>query len=389
MRYVESSEFKKAAKKRGPRNLAVRFASTSPLLEADARTFTFCFSDSGVDLAGDRLNASGWDTENYSKNPIVIWSHMAERPIGRSSNLRVKGNALYGDITFAETPLAEEIFQLVSKGFLKAVSVGFLPLKYSFSDDEDRPGGIDYQSMKLLEVSVCSIPCNPRALIEARSAGLKTDEFDAWMVERIADKTTREPDRAVFKTLLNTHDMTCREAGMSESDPASGGFTTGNCGRDKDEDCGMTDPEECEVHRAENDEVEVHLMALTNALKHAREEIKKWDAHVAKSARIARKSEDDSEEDGEEGREDPEVLHSKMMAHHKAADELQDAADDHREECIKCHKALIKCYKDMDSDDEETESEGDDEDDDRHDDDDEIKALRARARAKALAARAA
>ena len=71
-------------------------------------------------------------------------------------------------------------------GYLKAVSVGFLPLKWKFSTDPNRPQGLDFVKQKLLECSICPVPCHPGALIEARSAGVDTRPLRQW-AERALD----------------------------------------------------------------------------------------------------------------------------------------------------------------------------------------------------------
>jgi hypothetical protein len=60
----------------------------------------------------------------------------------------------------------------VKAGFLKSGSVGFLPTSYKFSDDPDRPNGIDFETQELLEFSITPVPADVNALIEARAKGL-------------------------------------------------------------------------------------------------------------------------------------------------------------------------------------------------------------------------
>jgi hypothetical protein len=48
-----------------------------------------------------------------------------------------------------------------SRSFLNATSVGFVPLKYAFTDDPQRRYGVDFLEQELLEFSVCQpIPAN-------------------------------------------------------------------------------------------------------------------------------------------------------------------------------------------------------------------------------------
>jgi hypothetical protein len=55
---------------------------------------------------------------------------------------------------------------LITAGYIKAGSVGFIPLERKFSDQ--RHGGIDFKRQDLLEFSIVPVPANAHALIEAR-----------------------------------------------------------------------------------------------------------------------------------------------------------------------------------------------------------------------------
>jgi hypothetical protein len=63
---------------------------------------------------------------------------------------------------------------------VKAVSVGFIPLEYSFVNSNERPFGIDFTKQELLEISVCPVPCNPNALQEAKAQGIDTGPLREW-----------------------------------------------------------------------------------------------------------------------------------------------------------------------------------------------------------------
>jgi HK97 family phage prohead protease len=154
------------------------------------RTKRFTFSDDTVDHAGDTINPKGYDLSVFHPNPVALFAHASwEPPIGRASNIGVQGNKLKGDIEFAGPeiyPFADTIFRLVDGGFLKAVSVGFLPKKWAFSTDRNRPNGIDFKEQLLLEISVCPVPANPNALSEARSLGIDTRPLIKW-AEKVLD----------------------------------------------------------------------------------------------------------------------------------------------------------------------------------------------------------
>ena len=49
----------------------------------------------------------------------------------------------------------------IELGIVRAVSIGFRPLKYAFNDN----GGIEYQEIEVYELSPVSVPCNQEAII--------------------------------------------------------------------------------------------------------------------------------------------------------------------------------------------------------------------------------
>jgi len=191
---LTADEFRAAAKDGArPDAMVFRLASEESITVGDeaARTQRFVFSDDTVDLAGDVIDPKGWQTDDFKRNPVALFSHDSwSPPIGRASNVGVVGNKLMGDIEFASADVydfADTIYRLVKAKFLKAVSVGFKPLEWNFVNDKDRPYGIDFKRQMLLEISVCCVPCNPNALSEARSAGIDTEPLIGW-AERVLDE---------------------------------------------------------------------------------------------------------------------------------------------------------------------------------------------------------
>jgi phage head maturation protease len=64
------------------------------------------------------------------------------------------------------------VFRLIKAGYIKAGSVGFAPLKFSFAEDSDRAFGIDFHEQELLEFSIVPIPANAHALVQLQAKGL-------------------------------------------------------------------------------------------------------------------------------------------------------------------------------------------------------------------------
>jgi len=192
MNLLSADDFRAAAKDGGQADGMIFRFSTGDAQEVEgaARTKRFVFSDATVDHSKDSIDPKGWGLSIFNKNPVALFSHMSwEPPIGRASNVSVINDQLVGDIEFASAevyPLADTIFRLVDAGFLRAVSVGFMPKEWAWSTDKERPYGINFTKQELLEISCCSIPANPSALIEARSMGINTAPLMDW-AEKVLD----------------------------------------------------------------------------------------------------------------------------------------------------------------------------------------------------------
>jgi HK97 family phage prohead protease len=244
---ISIDRFREAMKAGIPARDPVFRLSTEPALDVDGadRTLRFVFSDGSVDRMGDTIAADGWQLAEFERNPVALWAHDSSAPpIGGARNVVVEGARLMGDIEFAppETyQFADTIYRLVRGKFIRAVSVGFMPTRYAFVDnDPERGWGIDFLEQSLLEISVCPVPANANALAEARRKGIDTRPLTDW-AERLR-KAAMEPKMARKPGTQR------RAGGASEEDPPSGGDIVGDCGRPKDETCGMKDPQECSVH---------------------------------------------------------------------------------------------------------------------------------------------
>jgi HK97 family phage prohead protease len=154
-----------------------------------SRTVRFVLSDSSVDRVGDTIDAAGWRLGPYKQNPVVLWAHdSSSPPIGKMVNIFVSGDRLIGDVRFAEPEVYEfsdQVLRLIRAGYIKAGSVGFTPLSFSFAQDADRAFGIDFHEQELLEFSVVPVPANAHALIEARAKG--------WRRGALAERTEPVP----------------------------------------------------------------------------------------------------------------------------------------------------------------------------------------------------
>lgn len=148
---------------------------------AEVDGLEFVLSDETVDRMGDVISAKGWDLAWFKKNPIALFGHSSDFPIGKWANVRVEGGKLKGRLVLAAEGTSrriDELRSLVEQGILRAVSVGFRPIESELVDDRNPYGGVRYLKQALLECSLVSVPANPAALAVAKSMQISEDTLN-------------------------------------------------------------------------------------------------------------------------------------------------------------------------------------------------------------------
>lgn len=152
----------------GLREMALRAAEVE--IDPETKGVDITASDETVDRYGDVIVAAGWKLDNFAKNPVILIDHNYRvAAIVGSGEARIKGKKLKVRITHdaaAENEAAQMVSRLVESGLLRAVSVGFMPLKWeSMRDKEGNWTGYKYLEQDLLEVSWVAVPANPNATL--------------------------------------------------------------------------------------------------------------------------------------------------------------------------------------------------------------------------------
>ena len=130
----------------------------------------FVLSDETPDRLDDVIMSEGWDLRNFKRNPIALFNHNSNFPIGKWADLRIENKQLRGTLEAAPEGTSEridEIRRLMQAGILRAVSVGFKPKK--FKDREGSDWGTVFEEQELIETSLVSVPANPNALAVAKN----------------------------------------------------------------------------------------------------------------------------------------------------------------------------------------------------------------------------
>ncbi|MBR0879118.1 HK97 family phage prohead protease [Bradyrhizobium barranii subsp. barranii] len=139
----------------------------------------FVLSDETPDRMDDVIMSDGWQLDNFRKNPIALFGHRSDFPIGTWKDLRVEKKQLIGRLDIAPEGTSEridEIRRLIDAGILRAVSVGFKPIETKPRKETD--WGVFYTKAELVETSVVSVPANPNALAIAKSMKISAATID-------------------------------------------------------------------------------------------------------------------------------------------------------------------------------------------------------------------
>ena len=158
----------------------------------ESREATFVASTAAVDSYGEIVEQT-WRLERYLSNPVVLFAHQSrELPIGQSTSVAVINGQLECVIKFATAdanPKAEQVWQSVQEGVLRAVSVGFMPNEYRW-EMRDGKEVLVLSDNELHEVSVVPIPANPEALAKMKSKAREAQNANAKQAARAAGETT-------------------------------------------------------------------------------------------------------------------------------------------------------------------------------------------------------
>lgn len=143
---------------------------------------------------GDILIPQGCRLENYIANPIVLWGHDTDCPIGTSEDIVISADQITARVRFAPPGIsakADEIRGLVKAGIIRTVSVGFDPIDGEPLDPKKPKGGQRITDWELLEWSFVSVPADPGAVVTARANGDATMPATTTQTTREAKPTTR------------------------------------------------------------------------------------------------------------------------------------------------------------------------------------------------------
>lgn len=134
-------------------------------VDENSRTIRGIATTPAVDRVGDIIEPEGVKFDNPMP---FLWQHNHDQPIGTvefneptKSGVRFEAKLPVIEEAGTLRDRIEEAWQSIKAGLVRAVSIGFRPVEYSFMDN----GGIRYSQVDVYELSAVTIPANSEALI--------------------------------------------------------------------------------------------------------------------------------------------------------------------------------------------------------------------------------
>ncbi len=175
--------------------------------EPEDRKLRFTGSDETEDRDGDIIEVSGWQLDNFKRNPVILFGHDYHSPaVARAENVfkNLEERKLVFDVKFPTTAelssngienasehakFVDTIYNLYKHKYMTATSVGFIPIKWKVRDDGEQleqpetRRGTRFLEQELLELSLVPVPSNPMALQNAKSYGLDVEPVERAIAE--------------------------------------------------------------------------------------------------------------------------------------------------------------------------------------------------------------
>jgi HK97 family phage prohead protease len=182
--YIVQGQFTKKPSKKGSRRV-LRWRGSTPTIDRD----------------GDSIPLEGWDTDNFLKNPVVLFGHdYHSLPVGRARSITMSEDGMDFDIEFPSSAeeagehfkFTDSVYRMASNGFLSAASVGFRPLEspeYPEESDGVTRASRIWGKRELLELSIVPVPSNPTALRRGLDSGkLDKDQDLPFLLKVMQDE---------------------------------------------------------------------------------------------------------------------------------------------------------------------------------------------------------
>jgi len=176
------------------------------------------------DRSGDVVTAEAWakGVDNYRRNPVLLYQHKHDCPIGRVDNIRVDKKGIFVECAVSEAAEKNHGVQtLIKDGALKSFSVGFRVKDGKYNREDD---SMMITEVELLEISVVSVPCNQDSLFSIRKSFDSDEEFNEF--KKSLKEADAEEIKKMRKIKAGITDMSDGHYHTVEMDESGNGVTT-------------------------------------------------------------------------------------------------------------------------------------------------------------------
>ena len=172
-------------------------------------------STNDTDRAGDVIEKDAWlqgGLDNFKNNPILLFNHDYNSPIGKATGLEVTDRGLKIDGIISKS--AGKIADMVKEGILGAFSVGFRVKDADYIEETD---GLRIKDAELFEVSVVSVPANQSAIFSVAKSFDTDEEYADWKKQFVNDPHV-ETDQPIEGSSKETANAVFGDNIMSDKD---------------------------------------------------------------------------------------------------------------------------------------------------------------------------
>ena len=172
-------------------------------------------STNDTDRAGDVIEKDAWlqgGLDNFKNNPILLFNHDYNSPIGKATGLEVTDRGLKIDGIISKS--AGKIADMVKEGILGAFSVGF---RVKDADYIEQTDGLRIKDAELFEVSVVSVPANQSAVFSVAKSFDTDEEYADWKKQFVNDPHV-ETDQPIEGSSKETANAVFGDNIMSDKD---------------------------------------------------------------------------------------------------------------------------------------------------------------------------
>ena len=185
--------------------------------DGDDLHITGMASTNGTDRVGDIIETEAWTKgglQNYLNNPVILFNHDYNQPIGRAVSLGTNDNGLQLKAKIAKS--AGHVGELIKEGVLGAFSVGFRVKDADYMVETD---GYKIKDAELLEVSVVTVPANQAATFSLAKSFNSETEYEEFKKSFNMNDSSEEKH---IRNIRETEDSVTIEFGKSDESMPKG-----------------------------------------------------------------------------------------------------------------------------------------------------------------------